>query len=155
MAITNNTPKSIMALPGNIASITKASSPLEAIIIATRAPKVSILWEYSDTVAKPPTQPGMRPITAPKSTATRKPSPGVEYQGNAIHVNTTNNIVPSIRPTVNRMNSEGSLKNGCSTAGYVYFLRTTYIRTRATPKAAAPAIPMLASMKSQKTPYYI
>ena len=39
----------------------KASSPDEAIIMATRAPKLNIRWVYRDTAAKPPIHPGMEP----------------------------------------------------------------------------------------------
>ena len=43
IANTNSTAKMIRACSGIIASMTKASSPDEAIIIATRAPKLNIL----------------------------------------------------------------------------------------------------------------
>ena len=47
-----------------MASMTKASSPEEAIIMAIRAPKLNILWVYKETVAKPPIQPGIEPRRA-------------------------------------------------------------------------------------------
>ena len=50
-----------MAFCGNIASIMKASSPHEAIIMAVNAPKLMILWVYRDTDANPPMHPGMSP----------------------------------------------------------------------------------------------
>ena len=56
------------AWSGIIASITNASSPDDAIIIATSAPKLNILCVYKETVANPPIHPGMDPRTAPKIT---------------------------------------------------------------------------------------
>ena len=53
---------------GNIASITNASSPEDAIIIATRAPKLTMPCVYRDTAAKPPMQPGMSPSSAETTT---------------------------------------------------------------------------------------
>ena len=67
-AKTNKTPISSKVCLGIMASMTKASSPDDAIIMATNAPKLSNLWEYIETAAKPPMQPGMRPNPAPKTT---------------------------------------------------------------------------------------
>ena len=67
-ATTNKMPIKTKASLGIMASMTKASSPDEAIIMATNAPKVSSLCEYIDTAAKPPIQPGIRPKPAPKTT---------------------------------------------------------------------------------------
>ena len=61
MAMTKSTAKRINACCGIIANMTNDSSPEEAIIMATRAPKLIILCVYSDTVAKPPIQPGIEP----------------------------------------------------------------------------------------------
>ena len=44
-----------------VASMTKASSPEEDIIIATIAPNEMIPCVYNDTVANPPMHPGTRP----------------------------------------------------------------------------------------------
>jgi hypothetical protein len=44
IATTNSTAKIISAWSGIMASMIKASSPDEAIIIATSAPKLNILW---------------------------------------------------------------------------------------------------------------
>ena len=60
-ARTNNIANTISAWSGIMASITNASSPEDAIIMATSAPKLNILWVYRDTVAKPPIQPGIEP----------------------------------------------------------------------------------------------
>lgn len=65
---TNRTANSTRACSGIIASITKDSSPEDAIIMATRAPKLNILWVYRDTVAKPPIQPGIDPRIAAMTT---------------------------------------------------------------------------------------
>ena len=67
-AMTNRTANRIRACSGIIASIIKASSPEEAIIIATRAPKLNIRCVYRETVAKPPIQPGTEPRRAPITT---------------------------------------------------------------------------------------
>ena len=67
-ATTNNIAKIRSAFSGIIASMMKASSPEEAIIMAMRAPKLNILWVYSDTVANPPIHPGIDPRSAPKTT---------------------------------------------------------------------------------------
>ena len=64
IASTNRIANRIIAFSGNIASMTKASSPDEAIIIATRAPKLNSLWVYSETVANPPMHPGTDPSRA-------------------------------------------------------------------------------------------
>ena len=68
MAITKRTAKIMSACSGIMASMTKDSSPEEAIIMATRAPKLNILWVYRETVAKPPIQPGIDPRSAPMTT---------------------------------------------------------------------------------------
>ena len=44
--------------------MTKDSSPAVAISMATRAPKLIIPCEYSDTDAKPPIHPGIHPNRA-------------------------------------------------------------------------------------------
>ena len=51
-----------------MASITKASSPEEEIIAATKAPRLIIPCEYNETAAKPPIQPGIRPSSEPAIT---------------------------------------------------------------------------------------
>ena len=58
----------IRACSGIIASMMNDSSPEDATIIATSAPKLSILCVYSETVAKPPMQPGIAPRSAPMIT---------------------------------------------------------------------------------------
>ena len=52
------------ACSGIIASMMKASSPDDAIIMAIKAPKLNILWVYRDTVANPPMHPGTEPNRA-------------------------------------------------------------------------------------------
>ena len=64
----NKTTISSKASLGIMASMMKASSPDEAIIMAIKAPKLNSLCEYIDTAAKPPMQPGMMPKPAPKTT---------------------------------------------------------------------------------------
>ena len=64
MPMTRITSEIQSALPGKSVSITNASSPEVAIIIATSAPKLIIPWENSDTEAKPPMQPGIQPNRA-------------------------------------------------------------------------------------------
>ncbi|MPN23121.1 hypothetical protein SDC9_170507 [bioreactor metagenome] len=51
----------ITAVFGIIAINTNASSPEEAIIIATNAPKLRRLWVNNETTANPPIQPGIIP----------------------------------------------------------------------------------------------
>ena len=72
MATTNKTNIKNKASLGIMASITKASSPEEAIIMAIKAPKLSNLCEYIETAAKPPMQPGMMPKPAPKTTCPKR-----------------------------------------------------------------------------------
>ena len=64
----NSMIKSIMAVFGIIAIITNASSPDDAIIIATNEPKLNKLWVNSDTTAKPPMHPGTSPSRAARNT---------------------------------------------------------------------------------------
>ena len=51
-----------------MASMTNASSPDDAIIMAIKAPKLNILCVYKETVAKPPIQPGIEPKSAAMTT---------------------------------------------------------------------------------------
>ncbi len=64
MARTRSPAKIARAWSGIIASMIKASSPEEAIIMATRAPKLKRPWVYRETVANPPIQPGTEPRRA-------------------------------------------------------------------------------------------
>ena len=67
-AMTKRTANMLSALSGTIASMTNASSPDDAIIMATSAPKLNILCVYSDTVANPPMHPGTEPSRAAVTT---------------------------------------------------------------------------------------
>ncbi|OPZ47550.1 MAG: hypothetical protein BWY95_01413 [Bacteroidetes bacterium ADurb.BinA104] len=87
-----------------MASITNASSPDEAIIIATSAPKLISPWVYSDTDANPPIHPGIIPRNADtKTCVTRRSRRRLNRRPSDFMLNTSMSIIIMITRPVTRM----------------------------------------------------